>query len=181
MRNFFISFRFLRFVRFTKGQPNIFVKSECRAQMYTRKIYEVDIELDKYGNVLHAQCECAAGAGPQGHCKHIRTVLLALVDHTNTGGMKLELTCTEQVQSFHRPKKLHLGSPVKASSLHLDRAKPEFLIFNPILPEYEEEDAQVNTRLRNTTISLAANTGLQNSLLQTCPPANISGVVTDHD
>ena len=149
--------------------------------MFTRKIYEIDLKLDKHGNTIQAQCECAAGASPHAHCKHIKTLLLALTDHTNFGTMKLELACTEQVQSFHRPKRLHKGSPVKSSSLQLGRVKSEFLIFNPIDPDYAEEDSETTARVRNSTIGLAANHGIKNALLQIAPPANIYGVNTDHD
>ena len=157
----------------------MYLKSACRAEMFKRTTYEVDIKLDKYGNIEEAQCECTAGAGPTCHCKHMKAVLMAVLDQKEDRPMLLELTCTEQLQSFHRPKQVHKGSPVKSADLGI--ADTENLIFNPVPVEFEETDETVRTRVRNATINFSANTGIRPPMLQTIPPANIYGVVFDHD
>ena len=67
--------RFLRFVRTTTHNDHndqVFVKSQCRAQMKRAVTYTLDVSFSvSNGSVMEAQCECAAGRGPEGHCKHI--------------------------------------------------------------------------------------------------------------
>ena len=34
-------------------------------------IYEIDISLDKNGEIMECQCDCRDGIGPSAHCKHV--------------------------------------------------------------------------------------------------------------
>ena len=52
--------------------------------------YVVDVVVDKYSTVLQCQCECAAGMGPTAHCKHVRAVLYALCEFTETKSVRTE-------------------------------------------------------------------------------------------
>ena len=99
-----ICFRFIRFMRYCEQDDKIFMKTQCRAKMRRTTTYNIDISIDKYGNVLKTQCECVAGMGPFAHCKHIRSSFLPLLDHSVGKSMNLELTCTETIQTFHRNK-----------------------------------------------------------------------------
>ncbi|KAK2178516.1 hypothetical protein NP493_540g00003 [Ridgeia piscesae] len=53
--------RFIRFVRFCKKDETTFLRTQCRAQMRRCTTYDIDLSLDEQGNILHTQCECAAG------------------------------------------------------------------------------------------------------------------------
>ena len=98
-----ICFRFIRFMRYCEQDDKIFMKTQCQAKMHRTTTYNIDISIDKYGNVLETQCECAAGMGPFAHCKHINSSFLPRLDHSAGKSMNLELTCTETIQTFHRP------------------------------------------------------------------------------
>jgi len=68
--------------------------------------YSTDIELDKHGVIKQCQCECAAGMGPETHCKHVATVLICLVNFCKSGTAKIEETCTSKLQTFHKAKNI---------------------------------------------------------------------------
>ena len=93
--------------------------AQCRAEMRRTLCYHCYASVDVNGEVLATECECAAGMGPNAHCKHIQAVLLAIIDLTGVKQPKLELCCTDVLQSFHRPHRPHTESPVKASKLKL--------------------------------------------------------------
>lgn len=57
-----------------------FIKYSCCAEMKKSVVYEIDVCMDKDGFIVECQCECAAGMGPNAHCKHVCAVLLALYD-----------------------------------------------------------------------------------------------------
>ena len=70
--------RYLGFCRWAPGTLNLksyFIRAQCRAQMKTGVSYIVDVEVDDNGVIMAAQCECAAGMGPDAHCKHVANVL----------------------------------------------------------------------------------------------------------
>ena len=56
------------------------IEAEVRAEMKTSLAYKVDICLSSTSVVRECQCECAAGMGPNTHCKHVPCVLLGLTD-----------------------------------------------------------------------------------------------------
>ena len=67
--------KFLRYFRMSTVNDNVFIKSSCHAEMKKGVCYTIDIELNTGGSVLETQCECAAGMGPQAHCKHVCATL----------------------------------------------------------------------------------------------------------
>lgn len=134
--------------------------------------------VDVNGEVLETECECAAGMGPNAHCKHIQAVLLAIIDFTGCKQPKLELSCTDVLQSFHRPRRPHTGSPVKASRLKLTK-ETQALNFDP-RPQKYRKLASYQDYVKNLTLNFAASTGDQMPLLQTLRPANMYAVEHDH-
>ncbi|KAH3898180.1 hypothetical protein DPMN_022399 [Dreissena polymorpha] len=124
--------KFLLYLRLFSSESLDFVKSACRAEMKKKINYVVDISFTKHGIVHEAQCECGAGEGPFGHCKHVRTVLYACLKFVKTGDVKVESSCTEQLQAFHRAKK-HTGSPLKARDLNMVGTK--FVTLRTLIPD----------------------------------------------
>lgn len=61
------------------------------------------------GSPVNACCECPAGKGPSATCKHIAAVMLMLQHLLDTGEIKVEKSCTEDLQTFHRPKAFYNG------------------------------------------------------------------------
>ncbi|KAK2159549.1 hypothetical protein LSH36_151g07060 [Paralvinella palmiformis] len=70
--------KFLRSIRLASQKENVYICGRVSAEMYKKCIYNVDIQLDSLGVVQQCQCECAAGMGPEAHCKHVGLVLHAL-------------------------------------------------------------------------------------------------------
>ena len=77
----------------TKGETT-FLRTQSRAKLRRTTTYDMDLSLDKHGNILETQCECASGMGLYAHCKNIRAAFLPLLDYVSGKSMKLELTCT---------------------------------------------------------------------------------------
>lgn len=67
------------------------------------------------GEIKTSNCECPAGIGPHGTCKHIVSSLLLLSDFKRSGVLKVLKSCTETLQTFHKPRQYHKGSPKKAA------------------------------------------------------------------
>ena len=110
--------------------------------------------------LIYCGCECAAGMGPYAYCKYIRAAFLPLIDYGCGKAMKLELTCTETVQSFH----LHNGSPVRAEHSHMSMNKTNF-IFNPMPQAYSKITF---TRVSKATINCAASSSVNTVLILSC-------------
>ncbi|KAH3815048.1 hypothetical protein DPMN_143567 [Dreissena polymorpha] len=93
--------KFLLYLWMFSSDNLCYVKSSCRAEMNKKiDLYVVDISFTKHGFVHDAQCECGAGEGPFGHCKHVGTVLYFSVKCVQSGEVKVESSFTEQLQSF---------------------------------------------------------------------------------
>ena len=132
--------------------------------------HSVSIQVDQNGHILETECECAAGMGPSACRKHIQAALLALVDFTSGKPPKLEQTCTVQLQSFHKPRHLHTGSPVQARNLKMRRKPLESLNFDPHPVKFWKMPGYPDF-VRNLTLNFAVNSGNHIPLLQTVQPA----------
>ena len=122
---------------------------------------------------------CAAGMGPSAQCKHVVAVMLAIVDFVNGKPLLCELTCTDRLQTFHRPTRQHRGSPVKAQDLNVHGNEMDIL-FDP-RPEQYKKLLWYPDFVKNICINFASSTGNQLPMLQTVKPANMYAVSLDHD
>lgn len=138
---------YLQYCRWAAGNDSYFVAARCHAQMKNGVTYLVNIQLDTIGAVLAAECECAAGMGPDAHCKHVLAVLYGLSVYRKEGALKTERTCTQKLQQFHATKRLHGGSPVKAANLTLPFGGN--IVKDP-RPEQYRDRAGYNTFFLNT-------------------------------
>ena len=114
--------RFVHFVRVAQHGDKVAFKGVCKAEMKKMTVYNVDLVCDSDGIIEEAQCECPAGMGLLGHCKHVAAILLAIVSFCATGSYKSHAMCTEKLQTFHNAKK-YTGSPMKASELPINAMK----------------------------------------------------------
>lgn len=71
--------KFLLSFRLGSDDSKLYVNSCCQAEMKKSVSYKIDIVLKRNGDILESQCECAAGMGPNVHCKHVCTVLFACI------------------------------------------------------------------------------------------------------
>ncbi|XP_061195061.1 uncharacterized protein LOC133203260 [Saccostrea echinata] len=104
---------FIQYVKVVFHDLHWFIRSSVKASMMKSVKYIVDVMIGQDKSVVESQCECAAGMGPDAHCKHVCAVLFACSDFMKRGSVKTELTCTQMIQTFHRAKP-HKGSPLKA-------------------------------------------------------------------
>lgn len=169
--------RFLRYIRVCSRDSVHFVKSMCRAEMKKHVAYEVDVKLDAHGVITECQCECAAGMGPEAHCKHVATVLLCLASFIKTGSLQVEESCTSKLQTFHKAKK-HLGSPQKASALKLRSNSPSTNHFDP-RPVQFKENPGYKAYFRAQCLNFRGAAKLP--ITHLFPPANVFAAAHDHN
>ena len=103
--------RLLLFFRIATENQITFVRTKIKAE-YFKTDYTVDISFTADGGIIESQCECGAGMGPTGHCKHICCTLYASLKFATTGVVTLHETFTEKLQTFHQTKKF-IWSPLK--------------------------------------------------------------------
>ena len=169
--------RLLLFFRIATEKNITFVKTKIRAE-FLKTQYNVDISFTPDGGIIESQCECGAGMGPSGHCKHICCTLYASLKFANTGVVKLHETCTEKLQTFHQTKKF-IWSPLKAKDLKLQGAD-EFtsIDFDP-RPENLRQNPGYTDHFRNTCLNFQGISHMP--IFQLFTPANTQAVAHDHD
>lgn len=148
-----------------------YIKGKCRAQMKKHLQYEVDICMSNEGEMMGSSCECPVGFSEEAHCKHVIVLLLAIIDMYNKKEMIIEETCTQILQTFHRPSKKFNGSPMKACKFQRRIAKPYSRHIY-----YEKEE--YNTFFRNHIVANSFGTTM--SIKQCIEPANLIAVHWDH-
>ena len=169
--------KFLRSIRSSERGADTYVCGRVCAEMRKSTVYRVDVLVDSCGIVQESQCECAAGMGPEAHCKHVCVVLLALT--RAKGGILCSETCTQRLQTFHHVSK-HTGSPVKMQNMNLrpGGSLQRVIDLDPSPPDIDDiPDDEYCERFRSVMLNLDVP-GL--SVLKMYPPANVHAVVHDH-
>lgn len=166
---------FLQSVRYAESSGSYYICGRVAAEMRKKVIYQVDIVLDRYGIIEKSQCECAAGQGPEAHCKHIVIVYYSLTKVKE--GVLTELTCTDTLQTFHQTKK-YTGSPVKMEDIKLrqSRTLSELKNFDP-RPEIYKNNESYPGLFRTVWLNSSAKNVPIRHLYS---PANMYGVNHDH-
>lgn len=93
-----------------------YVKSEVYSKVSKRVKYNISANLLDDGFIEGTHCECRAGEGGFSRCKHVMLMLIGLSVFAATKKCILRKTCTQELQTFHRPKTSYSVSPVKAST-----------------------------------------------------------------
>ena len=92
--------------------PNIYMTGIVGAMYKGAVTYWFKLKLHKNtGDALNSHCECPGGKGPHGTCKHVAAVLQMISNFVNGRELEVESSCTEVLQTFHKPKKQHTGKP----------------------------------------------------------------------
>ena len=161
-----------------KNDNLTFLSGTVNASMKKRITYSVKVILEESGEVRNSHCECAGGIGPHGTCKHIVALLLVVIDFRNTGQINISKSCTETLQSFHKPRQSHSGSPVKAECLGFkltenedDDPRP------PCLRKQKQYTSEVMMKVVNFTYA----TGIDVSLRYMGFKADLDVAAKDHD
>ena len=171
--------QFLQSIRAGYEDDDTYIVGRVSAEMSKKALYTVHIKLDKFGVVVASQCECGAGEGPEGHCKHVAVVLYALT-HTKEGIITKQ-TCTQTLMTFHQTKQ-YKGSPVKMQDLKW-RNKiyghgtfVDIKTFDP-RPVNMQKRPEYPREFRNVWLNSEVG-GLP--ITQLYQPANIKAVTLDH-
>lgn len=139
--------------------------------------YSVKIILFCNGQMAFSMCDCPSGAGPHGTCKHVIAVMVILVQFSETGALNILKSCTEGLQTFHRPNKVHKGSPVKSFNL----GKKTCVEACDPRPEHLRNRACYSAEVLMKTVNFAHQSGLDLSLRYAFPKADIQTASHDHD
>lgn len=166
--------KFLHSVRYSRTDST-FICGRVSAEYSKKVVYKVDIKLDGHGVIQECQCQCASGTGPSAHCKHVGLVYYALTKVKQ--GIVTKETCTQQLQTFHQAKKYN-GSPVKMQNIKGNSSgMADLKDFDPRpqelrnMPEYPD-------KFRSVWLNSSAP---ECAIRQLYGPANVYGVVNDHD
>ena len=141
------------------------------AAMRNSTAYICQLTVEKAsGEVLNTNCDCPAGKGPHGTCKHVIAILLIVEKLKTSGELLITGSCTDQLQSFKKPRVPHTGGPVAAEKLghgvKEEDDDPRPLEFRG-RPSYNDE-------LYNGTVNYCAATGKDVSWRYWQPPVPIS-------
>ena len=79
--------------------------------LFLQVTYTYRLKLEKEsGDPINSECECPAGKGPHGTCKHLAAVLFVMLEFSNDGVLKVRKSCTENLQTFNRPTSFFTGT-----------------------------------------------------------------------
>ena len=90
------------------------IKCTSLPKMNKDCIYKLEVDIKTTGSdVCHAQCNCPAGRGPHGSCKHIAATLFALENFYSTceeikASNDDDVSCTSKLQTWNQPRKRRL-------------------------------------------------------------------------
>ena len=139
------------YLRASVNETGTHLRGQCCAEMKKGVSYIVDVHVAKDGSLEASQCECAAGIGPHALCKHVVAVLFAIHDFSVNGNIKLQLACTQKLQTFHKAKPF-LASPVKAKELKISHSNTNtdnlFLTRGPQKPEVMQDTPAMSEALQ---------------------------------
>ena len=146
-----------------------------KASMRKNFSYHIKIAINvKTIEIIGTECECPVGVGPNAACKHILGTLLVLAHFFKTGELKVQLSCTEQLQTFKRPSKVHVGPPVKVQNLGKGAKdydpRPERFRNMPNYPDL----------VRNETINYCANSNKDITMKYAYSGSSKKDIVHDH-
>ena len=153
----------------------LYLTGIVRAEMKKKNTYNLKIVLDGNGEVLQSHCEGPAGRGPTGTCKHVVAVLLMLVKFVEEDTLLVQLSCTEQLQTFKRPARLHEGSPVRAEKLGKGGTD-----YDPRPLKYRNMEGY-SDMVNNATINFCARSNLNISMRYGIEKADLAIAQLDHD
>ena len=154
------------------------VNAEMRNATYNMKLV-IDGET---AEIFNCHCECPAGTGPTGTCKHVVAVLLAIVNFSeDSNALQVKLSCTEELQTFKKPKRPHQGSPVRAKDIGKQRTHTYGTGDDDPRPlKYRNMPGKAE-RVYNATINFCAETGMDIAMKYAYPKANLTAAEFHHD
>ncbi|XP_062603717.1 uncharacterized protein LOC134265512 [Saccostrea cucullata] len=143
-----------------------------------RVSYIYKIKLDKKsGDPVNTHCECPAGKGPHGSCKHIAAVLLMIKEFTESRELRLGKSCTDTLMMFTKPKSSY---DVKAENLPTKRKLAADFLSDP-RPEKRRNCPGYNDYVQSIVTNYCSQSSNDISFRYMYGKANIQAAVKDHD
>ena len=161
-----------------RNTEGIFFTGIVKAAMKKKVSYNYRVKLDIQGEPENSHCECPSGKGPHGTCKHIAAVMLMLQKFVSSGEVLVQKSCTETLQTFHKPKRFHDGSPVKAEDLGGAGKKAKLED-----PRHEEDknNPSYQAHVYNTVVNYVASSNKDLVIRYLYPKADLQQAALDHD
>jgi len=153
-----------------------FITGTVNASMKKRLSYSVKVIFETSGEIKMSHCECPGRIGPNSTCKHIIAIILVLVDFQKTGEIKISKSCTETLQSFHRPRQSHVGSPVRAEKL----GKKLSELDDDPRPLHLRNRASFNDEVLMKVVNFTYTSNSNIAMRYLIPKANIDAASLDH-
>lgn len=149
--------------------------------MKNKVSYTFKLKLDKVtGDILNSHCECPAGRGPHGTCKHVAAVALMLSKFVSGDEIYVDKSCTENLQVFHKPRHSYSGSPVKAEDLPMKRGLTDDYLTDPRQVKYRN-NAGFPDRAANMVLNYCAMTSDNLTYRYLHSKADMRAATLDHD
>ncbi|XP_071180991.1 uncharacterized protein [Mytilus edulis] len=164
-----------------KNDNGIFVSGVVGAAMKKKVTYNYRLKLEKSsGDPLNSHCECPAGRGPHGSCKHVAAVLIMISDFITTGNVNTGRSCTDTLMMFTKPKSSYSGSPVKAEKLPTKRKLAPVYLADPRPLKYRNCPCY-NDHIKNTVTNFCSVSSMDLSIRYLYEKADIQVTQSDVD
>lgn len=167
-----------------------FYRGQVNSEMTKSLTYFVRLIINLEGSILEGNCECIAGKGNAAICKHVATVLYAILKFKECGTWFIRKTCTEVKQIWHMPKRSRIDvSPKKAEQLDLTidaynskkKRKQNVLVCYDPRPVKYRNDPSFNDNVRNAVINYNSTNRRTLAISGAFPVASVTGLANDHD
>ncbi|VDI46737.1 Hypothetical predicted protein [Mytilus galloprovincialis] len=164
-----------------KNDNGIFLSGVVGAAMKKKVTYNYRLKLEKSsGDPLNSHCECPAGRGPHGSCKHVAAVLIMISDFITTGNVNTGRSCTDTLMMFTKPKSSYSGSPVKAEKLPTKRKLAPVYLADPRPLKYRNCPGY-NDHIKNTVTNFCSVSSMDLSIRYLYEKADIQVTQSDVD
>lgn len=151
-----------------------------RAAMKKKVSYNVKLKVSsRTAEIMNSDCECPAGKGPHGTCKHVAALLGMLEVFTRTGDLLCRKSCTDKLQTFHHPHKAYDGSPLKMHTLR-KRKRTNDNDDDPRPSKYRKW-AGYGQFVNNLTTNYCFHSGKQVAFRYLNPKADLQAAMLEHD
>ncbi|XP_048772140.2 uncharacterized protein LOC125678072 [Ostrea edulis] len=161
-------------------ENDVFFTGIVSAAMKNKVTYSYKLRLEKEsGDVLNSHCECPAGKGPNGTCKHLAACMIMLENFIENGEVAMQKSCTENLMMFNKPKASHKGSPVKVEKITIGKRKSAVHLDDP-RPEKFRNVEGMQDRVRNLLINYTSNTSEDIAFRYLYERADLKSAIHDH-
>jgi hypothetical protein len=159
------------------GPSLVFFSGIVGAEMRKNVNYSIKIILHQTGEIQNSHCECPAGAGPHGTCKHVVCACSVLAHFSAVGELTVALSCTDQLQTFKKPTRAHAGSPKRAEEIGKGVKKDD----DPRPERFRASRRDMyRAEVYNATINFACHSGVDVSMRYAFPRADLQSAMVDH-